>query len=65
MGCECCKEMDPSNYDICQKRRMENKGYSPCGALCFGSVVNNRGTNHTPPKKKRRNNITKFKRNAI
>lgn len=48
MGCECCKEMDPSNYDICRKRRMENKGYSPCGALCFGSVVNNRGTNRIP-----------------
>ena len=53
MGCDCCKEMYPSDYEICQSRRLNHRGSSPCGHYNFGGEAN-KGTNYTPPKKKRK-----------
>lgn len=50
MGCDCCKVVAPSDYELCQKLQ-ERRGevIAPCGGTTVG-----KGSNYTPPKKKKR-----------
>ena len=60
MGCDCCKEISPSDYSKCQQdivRILRNRGpksfrqyNAPCGeSFTFGAKI-------TMPKKKKRKN---------
>ena len=51
MGCDCCKM---SNYgaDNCTASLKYRTGF--CDVVFPGEVKNGRGSNYTPPKKKRR-----------
>lgn len=50
MGCECCKQINPKDYQRCKIANNESyRDYiAPCGNH-FG-----KGNNYTPPKKKKK-----------
>lgn len=49
MGCECCKTVNASDYEVCQKRKEKNThGFTaPCGVAFGGKFT-------LPRKKKKR-----------
>lgn len=50
MGCDCCKLAAPKDYEKCHELRKKRKYFdAPCGI-----EIGNKGSNYTPPKKKRR-----------
>lgn len=54
MGCDCCKIAAPKDYERCQELKAKKKYFiAPCG-IDIGSKPGTIGSNHTPPKKKRR-----------
>lgn len=55
MGCDCCKIVAPSDYEKCQvMQQSRHEKIAPCGGTTVGGVASGRGSNYTPPKKKRK-----------